>query len=463
MAVGPSVVAIETPGLGNHAYLVGAGESAVAIDVPRDAWRVLTVAERHGWRISHALETHVHNDYLSGALELRASIGSTIVAPGDGSYAFEHQAAREGHEVEVAGGGLVAMATPGHTPEHLSWELQDGGGRPRALFSGGSLLVGGVGRTDLLGTDRLEESTTAQFRTMRRLAELPDDVVVHPTHGAGSFCVAGDAEFSGTPTIGALKRWNPAFGLGDLEAFSRELEAGRTRYPGYYAHMAPLNRKGPDLLGGPDAPRPLSVEAFRTAHAAGVPVIDTRDRRAFAAGHIPGSLNVELGDSFSAYAGWLLPFDSPLCLVVDDPADAVDAATELHRIGFDHVHGYLDGGVERWARGGGSISGYDTATWRELQAVAAHEPGRILDVRQPIEWQDGAIPGSRRIFLADLPSALPALERDRTWLVTCRTGLRATIAASLLDAAGIAVRPVVDGGVASFSVDQPADEPPDRG
>ncbi len=148
----PQVVAVPTASLGNSTYLVGHGDVAVAVDVPRDAWRVAQVAEAHGWRITHAVETHVHNDYLSGARELRRSHGTRIVAPARGRYRFSHHAADEGFCLDLDDGALVARATPGHTPEHLSWELQDGSGRPTALFSGGSLLIAGVGRTDLLGS-----------------------------------------------------------------------------------------------------------------------------------------------------------------------------------------------------------------------------------------------------------------------------------------------------------------------
>jgi rhodanese-related sulfurtransferase len=347
----------------------------------------------------------------------------------------------------------VARATPGHTPEHLSWELQDGSGRPRAVFSGGSLLSGGVGRTDLLGATRLDELSSAQFHSMRRLAELPDDVVVYPTHGAGSFCVAGGGDASGASTIGALRTSNAAFAAADEATFVRELAAGRTRYPSYYRRMAALNRRGPHLLGGPAAAHPRSVAVVAEARAAGVQLVDVRDRSAFAAGHIAGSWNVELGDSVSAYLGWLLPFDAPICLLVDDPAQEVAVAAALARIGFDHVIGHLEGGIDAWVAAGGETSTYATSTWREMAAVAAQggsAEAPILDVRQPHEWAEGAIPGSRLIFVADLPHQLGSLDREREWLVACRTGVRAAIAASLLDAAGIMVRPVVDGGIPSL-------------
>lgn len=446
----PRVVTVPAIGLGNNTYLVGSGGRAVAIDVPRDGWHIAEIAAQHGWRISHALETHVHNDYLSGARELRRTHGTAVIAPARGGYRFPHEGAVDGFRLDVEGGGLIARATPGHTPEHLSWELQDGSGRPVALFSGGSLLIGGVGRTDLLGPSRTAELTDAQFRTMHRLARLPDDVVVYPTHGAGSFCVAGSADSPDRATIGALRQWNPAFAAPDLGAFERLLAVGRSRYPAYYRRMAPLNRRGPRLLGASPRPRPLTVPQVVAARTAGVWLIDVRDRWAFAERHIKGSWNIELGDSLSAYMGWLLPFDAPLCLIVDDPVQETEAAVELARIGFDHVLGHLHGGLDGWVAAGGQISSYATAGWQELRAYAAGQggdPGHILDVRQPYEWAEGVIPGSRQRFVPEIPAATAEFDHEWPWLVACRTGVRAAIAASILDAAGVPVRPVVDGGV----------------
>jgi rhodanese-related sulfurtransferase len=283
---------------------------------------------------------------------------------------------------------------------------------------------------------------------MRRLAELPDEVVVHPTHGAGSFCVSGDVDIGGKATIGALKRWNPAFAASDLTAFEAEVSAGRTLYPVYYRRMAPLNRRGARLLGGPPLAHAMTTQAFSDARAAGAWVLDARDRWAFAAGHVKGSWNIEAGDSFAAYAGWLLPFDAPLCLIADSPEQEVEVREELLRIGFDHVLGHLAGGIDAWRAVGGETGSYGTASWEELT-----DPGeeRVLDVRQPYEWRGGVVPGSELAFVADLPASLGRLDRARSYLVACRTGIRATIAASLLDAAGFDVRPVVDGGVPALS------------
>jgi glyoxylase-like metal-dependent hydrolase (beta-lactamase superfamily II)/rhodanese-related sulfurtransferase len=449
----PEVLAIPTPGLGNSTYLVALAGRAVAIDVPRDAWRVREAAQERGWRITHALETHVHNDYLSGALELASTQQTSVVAPAGGGYRWSHQPAGEGYELDLGGAGLIARATPGHTPEHVSWELQRGDGSPTALFSGGSLLIGGVGRTDLLGTARTAEMTEVQYRTMRRLETLPDQVVVYPTHGAGSFCVAGDVDIGGLATIGALKRWNPAFGASDFEHFKDELVAGRTRYPSYYRRMAPLNRRGPRVLTDPPSAQALTTPEFSAARAAGAWVVDARDRWAFAELHVKGAWNIEAGDSFAAYAGWLLPFDAPICLVVDSPAQEVEVREELLRIGFDHVLGHLAGGIDAWRAVAGETSSYATASWEELRSAAGRGE-RILDVRQPYEWREGCVADSVRVFVADVPAAMPRLDDGSSYLVACRTGIRAAIAASLLDAAGIRARPVVDGGIPALAASE---------
>src|SRR3990170_1252199 len=199
-----------TPGLGNATYLLASDGEAVVVDPPRDAWRVTAVSDARGWRLTHVVETHVHNDYLSGALELRAARGPQIVAPARGRYAFEHRGADEGDTVEIGGLRLVARATPGHTPEHLAWEVRaSGADGPSAVLTGGSLLVGSAGRTDLLGADATDALTRAQFASLRELASLPDEVAVWPTHGPGSFCTAGPVDGGRTSTIGAERRMNP--------------------------------------------------------------------------------------------------------------------------------------------------------------------------------------------------------------------------------------------------------------
>ena len=447
-----------TPGLGDSSYLITSDGQAAIVDPQRDVWRFLAFADARGLRVTHVFETHVHNDYLSGALEARAATGATIVAPERGGYGFPHLGAGEGTDIVIGGLRITALATPGHTPEHLCWEVGDAGdptdAPPEAVFSGGSLLVGTAGRTDLLGPDRTDELTRLQARSLGRLAALPPRTRILPTHGAGSFCSAGPATGQAMTSVGIELAGNPVFRASDGTAFAETLLGGLGRYPSYYARMAPLNRQGPPILGRAPIPTALEPSAFAAAIAAGATVVDARPREAFAREHLPGALNVELDDSFAAYVGWLVPFGAPLALVVEEPETeaAAGAATELLRIGYERVMGFLAGGMDAWAADGRPVRDYATtsiaAVLGEVESGARPD---ILDVRQSGEWRDdGILPGSRTIFVADLPGELGSLPRDREITVVCKAGSRAAIAASILDAAGIPVRLVSIGGATGW-------------
>lgn len=457
-----------TPGLGDASYLLASGREAVLVDPQRDAWRFLEVAEQRGWRVRYVLETHVHNDYLSGALETQAATGAEIAAPARGGYEFAYRAVDEGDWLEIGSLRLTAWATPGHTPEHLAWAVEDlassdpgAPSGPAAVFTGGSLIVGSAGRTDLLGPALTNALTSDQQRTLRRLAELPDAVEVLPTHGAGSFCSAGPAAPRRVSSIGAERFANPTFALAGAlpDVFRAQALGDLGRFPAYYAHMAGLNRRGPRVLGRLILPPGLDPAAFEAAAAKGPTIVDARDRESFAAGHVPGSLNIELDSTFAGYVGWLLPFGAPVLFVLpDEPPDALEqGTTELLRIGYEWVPGWLAGGVAAWTESGRALSSYATTTMRAAHDARAEgtEAGILLDVRQPIEWQnDGVVPGAERIFVADLPARLAELAAElpagAPVTVFCKSGSRAAIAASLLDGAGIDVRLVPLGGAARW-------------
>ncbi|HET9490679.1 MAG TPA: rhodanese-like domain-containing protein [Methylomirabilota bacterium] len=440
-----------TPGLGDNSYLLIAAGEAVVVDPQRDAWRFLAAAEARKLRVRYVLETHVHNDYVSGALELRSAAGAEIAAPARGKYEFPHRAMTEGEEVRIGALRVVAWETPGHTPEHLAWLVYEDGRRdPVAVFGGGSLIVGSAGRTDLLGPGVADELTRAQFRSLRRLAELPRDVQLLPTHGAGSFCTTSVGSMERTSTIGAELRSNPALSTRDEESFVRQQLAGLRAYPAYYAHMAAINRAGPPVLG-----RLPTVPALGPADVArrledGAWLIDARDRRAFAAAHVPGSVNIELDSTFGTYVGWLTPFNARLLLLLPDPVPEAlaEAVTQLIRIGYERIVGYAAGGLEAWQSERRAIRSFPTASIDDLcHAYLAGQPIRVLDVRQPVEWEAGYVPGSLRIHLGDLPARLAEIPADREVWTTCASGHRASMAASLLDRVGIPVRLVAAGGV----------------
>jgi glyoxylase-like metal-dependent hydrolase (beta-lactamase superfamily II)/rhodanese-related sulfurtransferase len=455
-----------TRGLGDTSYLLASGREAVLVDPQRDAWRFVAAAEARGLRIVRVLETHLHNDYLSGALETHAATGAEIVAPARGRYEFEHRAVDDGDRIELGEYTLTALATPGHTPEHLAWlvtETAPGAAtatgasapEPIAAFTGGSLLVGSVGRTDLLGPALTPALTLDQQRSLRRLAALPDATRILPTHGAGSFCSAGPVAKGRTTTVGDERVGNPTFAGIDADetTFRDELLGKLGLVPAYYAHMAALNRRGPRILRGYRPPPALDPAAFEAASASagGARVVDGRGRAAFAEAHVPGSLNIELDETFAAYVGWLLPFGAPIQLVLPDPPEGAleEATTQLLRIGYERVLGWLDGGVEAWQRTGREVGSYPITT---MDSINAGQEPLILDVRQPIEWRDdGMIPGSQRIFVGDLPARLAEVPTDRPVTVVCRSGARAAIAASLLDAAGRDVRLVARGGATHWT------------
>ena len=461
-----------TPGLGDASYLLASGGEAVLVDPQRDAWRFLEVAERRGWRVRYVLDTHVHNDYISGAIETRAATGAELVMPARGGYAFEHLPADDGDSIDVGGLRLTAWATPGHTPEHLAWVVTDqsasdpaagfatgpGAEVPVAAFTGGSLLVGSAGRTDLLGPVLTDPLTADQQRSLRRLAALPAAAQVLPTHGAGSFCSAGPASTNRVSTIGAERLANPAFRLANapLDDFRGEALAGLGRYPDYYRHMAPINRRGPRVLGRLFLPEALGAAAFDAKAAPGVTIVDARPRKTHARGHIRGSINIELDSAFAGYVGWLVPFAEPILLVLPDEPDALEhATTELVRIGYERIQGWLEGGIEAWAESGRAVASYATTTMRaahrERASAGGGGDGVLLDVRQPIEWADeGVVPGSKQIFVADLPARLDELPGGAPVTVFCRSGHRAAMAASILEKAGREVRLVVAGGARSW-------------
>jgi glyoxylase-like metal-dependent hydrolase (beta-lactamase superfamily II) len=240
-----------TPGLGDNSYLLVSAGEAVVVDPQRDAWRFLSAADARKLRVRYVLETHVHNDYVSGALEIRAAAQAEIGAPARGKYEFPHRAMAEGDEIRIGALRIVAWETPGHTPEHIAWLVyEDGRADPVAVFGGGSLIVGTAGRTDLLGPDVADDLTRAQFRSLRRLAALPPSVQLLPTHGAGSFCTASVGSRDRTSTIGDELRSNPALAARDEDSFVRRQLEGLRAYPAYYAHMAGINRAGPPVLGG---------------------------------------------------------------------------------------------------------------------------------------------------------------------------------------------------------------------
>jgi rhodanese-related sulfurtransferase len=344
------------------------------------------------------------------------------------------------------------LATPGHTFTHLSYVLA-AAGHAHAAFTGGSLLYGSTGRPDLLGRVHAGELAHAQFASARRLAaELPEDAKVYPTHGFGSFCSATQSEGTSS-TIGRERRVNPVLILAE-DRYVSELLAGLDVFPAYYAHMGPANAAGPP---GPDLSAPHRAHAAELGKriAAGEWVVDLRARRAFAAGHLPGTLSFDLDGSFATYLGWLIPWGTPLTLLGHTPEQVAAAQRELTRIGIDRPAAAATGNPRDWA-GDRALRSYPVADFTDLEAVRHHRRVVILDVRRDQEWDDSHIAGAVHIPIHQLPSRLANVPEGEVW-VHCEAGYRASVAASFLDAVGRTVVAVDDEYARAASAGLPLD------
>ncbi|MFI6010925.1 rhodanese-like domain-containing protein [Streptomyces sp. NPDC051243] len=427
-------------GLGNSAYLVDLGDGrALAVDAARDLRGLRAEAERRELTVAFAADTHLHADFLTGALQLAADDGATVLASAAGRRTFAHRALADGDEVDLGGLTLRALATPGHTDEHLSFLLLDGA-RELGVFTGGSLIVGSAARTDLLGAERAEELARAQYRSLRRLARLPDATAVWPTHGAGSFCSAPPGA-ERTTTIGAQKRANALLAARDEDSFVRELLGSLGSYPAYFDRLAEINRRGPEVLDATPSLPGLSAADVRRLLGEGARIVDVRRVQDFAAGHIPGALSVHLRDQFATWLGWLLPEDTPLVFVTAPGQDLAELTWQCLKTGHERLCGRLT--MDAWTADGGESETVDLMTADR----AGDRP--VLDVRQRFEWDAGHIPGALGIELGDLPARTD--EAPSSALVHCAHGERAMTAASLLQRASHRDVAVLEGGPDDWS------------
>lgn len=436
---------ISTPGLGDSSFLLSHDGTGVLVDPQRDIERFLSIVSEQDLDLRWVMETHLHNDYVSGGLSIAAETGAELVLPAGAGAAFEYTPAF--HKEDMIEGGLTIrpLHTPGHTPEHVSYlVLVDG--EAKAVFSGGSLLVGGAGRTDLLGIDRAHQLARLQWGSLRRLMELPSAVGLYPTHGAGSFCTASEPGPSSS-TIGEISQHNPVVSISDPEVFADGQLAVLEPYPAYYAYMGPINLAGPTLAPQPDVPH---LDPRRLLEMGdGVTVVDGRSKADYAAGHIPGSLGIEANQDFATWVGWLVPFNSPLVLVLDIEDDVEEACLALARIGFEDVRGWMRG-VGAWVAAGNPVVSHETITAREFLENAGDDV-QVLDVRSPGEWTDGHLAGSVHAYLPELATFTPSeLDPSRRVYVGCTTGHRASTAAGLLADRGY--QPVVMVGASLLGV-----------
>lgn len=455
-------------GLGHLSAMVvdeTAGLAAV-VDPRRDVDLYLEQAAALGVRISAILETHLHNDYVSGARDLAALTGATHAIGAGAALRYEHRGLGDGATVDVGRLRFTALDTPGHTPEHVGYTAVDldRPDEPATLFSGGSLLVGAVGRTDLLGAEHAVPFAHAMYHSLHDvILPLGDDVEVHPTHGAGSLCSTGIGDTFST-TIGMERRTDPLLAPMEVEAFARALLTGQPAFPPYFARMRPTNQGGPPPLGG-RVPVPATLEpaGFAAVIASGVQVVDARDAGTYADGHIPGSTSIPLDESFGTWLGWVVDLDRPVALVVDRAGDVDELMRQAIRIGRDSAAGVLVG-LDAWRAEGRPMESTGrtgiAALARALETGDPEARPLVIDVRQATEYETGHVPGAWNLNAGSLPDHLASLPRDRPIATMCAAGFRASIAASLLRAGGFSEVVWVDAGFPDW---QAAGYPVERG
>lgn len=438
------VHSFRTPGLGDQTYLLEHEGKAVLVDPQRDISRFLDVAAERDLQLRFVLETHLHNDYVSGAEQAALRTGAELVLPAAAAPAYRHTPAFHLEELRGEDGlSIRPLHTPGHTPEHTSYViLLDG--EEVAVFSGGSLLVGSAGRPDLLGPERAETLARLQHQSLHRLAGLPAEVELFPTHGEGSFCTSSGAG-SYTSTIGAEVASNPMLTFAEPDELAKEMLRLPMPIPGFYRHMGPANTLGVPPMPETDKPeRPLADLQERGVH-----VLDIRPRAHQAAGLVPGSVGIELGDDLGSWAGWLLPYNEPVAVVADDDQDVEEAVTQLAQIGFDAVEAVVaDVPADAWGPGYRLVD-LDTAV------SLVDDEVQVLDVRMPSELEQVRLPGAVERFAADVfTQGVPEqLDPHAPVLVACGSGKRASIAASRLVAEGFGDVRVLDGAGVPALVD----------
>ena len=436
-----AVTPIVDEGLGNAAYLVDLGDGrALVVDASRDLRALRAAASRRGLRIAFTADTHLHADFLSGAVQLAADDGATVLASRAGAREFPHRGLADGDEVDLGGLRLRTLATPGHTHEHIAFELLDDG-RVAGVFTGGSLIVGSAARTDLVAPERTEELARAQYHSLQRLADLGDDVAVWPTHGAGSFCAAPPTA-ERTSTIGIERATNSLLRAESEDAFVEQLLGSLGSFPPYFLTLGEINRRGPEPVAG-DSLRRLSAGEVVRMRESGAEVVDVRPVREFAATHLPGSISIPLRPVFATWLGWLLPPAKPLIIVRDADQDPAEVLWQARKVGYDRqLLGELEGGVAAWTQA-------DQPT-KAIPLVTPEHIGesRVLDIRQDSEFTAGRIPGATHVELGRLAHDTENIGNaaQEPTVVMCGHGERAMGAASLLARAGQRDLSVLAGG-----------------
>lgn len=446
--------------LGHASYFLASEQSgeAIVVDPRRDIEPYLDAERRYGARIVAVIDSHQHNDYVSGIVELAARTGAEMLASAEAEIGYDGRRVKDGEELTYGEMRVRVMHTPGHTPEHVSLLIFDGDDEPAMLISGGALLVGDLARPDLLGGPEEKREAARTFcRTLQeKILTLPDHLLVYPTHVAGSLC-GGNIGSRYSTTVGYERRTNPVLeAVAARDVFVEECIRmdDLPAVPPYWRRMRGMNQHGPDPVGAFPPPPALQVDAFARQMEAGAIVLDARSPEAFAGTHIPGALNVGLSTSFPTWAGTILPDDRDILLVLHDPSDLTEVVWNLLRIGYRVPSGWLAGGITSWRTSAREIGFVPHIEVRELSSHLGDFT--VLDVRQPGEWAGGHIEGAVFITGAEVPDRANEIPTDKPVAVVCGSGYRSSVVSSLLKHRGRSNVMNVLGGMSAWrSADLP--------
>ena len=447
---------ISVPGLGCLSYVIGCprAKAMAVIDPKRDVQEYLDIAREEGMQITHVFNTHLHADHVSGDQELRLATGADIYIHASAPVEYTHKELKEGDVFELGAAKMEVLHTPGHTPNSISLLVTDKARseEPQMLLTGDLLFVGDIGRPDLPGAEILDEQVENLYNSLYvKLADYQDHLEVFPAHGEGSLCGRGMSAKKSS-TLGYERRANPMLGFSSFEAFKADVLSAFPVRPKSFAHIIQTNLQGAATLDACPIDKSLTPKQFEEMVADGAVIIDARDSAAFGGFHIPGSINIGFEKQLANWVGMVVAPDSEIILVVDDREDYDRMVTELHRIGYDLIFGYLSGGIMAWLMSGRTVVQLEQTSPQQLKAQLEKSNLRIIDVRTPAEWSSARIKWAEHFPLSDiLDGRLPEAQQDEELVLQCGSGYRSNIAASIMKQAGYAHVKSLAGGIFAWS------------
>lgn len=424
--------------LAHASYMLASEGEAVVVDPQRDVEIYLQAAAANQVSIRHIFETHLHADFVSGHQELASRTGARIYMGAQAEATFPHVAVRDDFQLQVGKIRITALETPGHTPESMCLVIADEekSSAPWAVLTGDTLFLGDVGRPDLSKRHSPAQLAGMLYDSLHnKLFRLPDEVLVYPAHGAGSLC-GRNLRAERVSTIGTERLTNYALQIKSREEFIQQLTSNLPARPEYFLQDAEINRTGAPALSDLPELSPLEPAELQVLLAEGGIALDVRPGEQFAAGHVPGSVNIALSGQFASWAGALLGLAARPVLIAESQEAVSEARMRLARVGLEDARGYLRGGIEAWSRGGLPLATLPQISVGALSERLQGAGMQVLDVRREPEWEAGHIAGATWWPLDNFKVAPPEVDRDLPIAVHCKGGYRSMIACSLLQRAG---------------------------